>query len=66
MMTVEFDPETFRNFADVCGKFLSTGSLFSRNLIHLISILIIAHADKSQFLDCLLRLYKFVIKDLFA
>jgi len=66
MMTVDFDPETFRNFADICGKLLSTACLFSRNLIHLTSVLISAHADKSQFLDSLLRLIKFLIKDLLA
>lgn len=66
MMTVDFDAETFRNFADITGKFLSTASLFSRNLIHLTSVLIAAHADKHQYLDSLLRLVKFVIKDLLA
>lgn len=66
MMTVDFDPETFRNFADICGKLLSTTCLFSRNLVHLTSVLISAHAEKYQFLDSLLRLIKFLIKDLLA
>jgi hypothetical protein len=64
MLTVEFDPETFRNYADIMGKILCSSSLISRNLIHLMSVLIASHSDKPQFVDSLLRLFKILIKDL--
>jgi len=64
MLTVEFDPETFRNYADIMGKILCSSSLISRNLLQLMSILIASHSDKPQFVDSLLRLLKILIKDL--
>jgi len=47
MLTVEYDNEIFKLFMEVIAKLLMATTLFSKNLITLVSILIPSHENQS-------------------
>jgi len=47
MLTIEYDNEIFKLFMEVIAKLLMATTLFSKNLITLVSILIPSHENQS-------------------
>jgi len=77
MLTIEYDNEIFRLFMEVIAKLLMATTLFSKNLINLVTNLIGAHESQSitvldqnnryvkvSFYDHLLKLVKILTKDI--
>ena len=66
MLSVEYDEDLFKDFFDVTAKILNSVSLFSRNFVHLLSVLVATHVAQSSFSELCLKLVRNTAKDMLA